>query len=251
MTGVDTGPVRATSTASVVLSAAVSDSLSSIYGHGLTPPFQSKLVVLRSLAKFLRHAISPQATSAEEYSSTSAKSTTPTWYLSSSFLSEDAFRSFNSLLQPSSSSQKSQNSSTPETKVWQSECDPETGNEDFVQCFEAADAGAGVESFWTLQELSEAVTLEDGRRESEADFDIVRMNLSSKEMTLTSPCPPEISTNPTPHTNVYFPGLFACCVFTERLTAGHRAVHGTGCDGYLSHNAWLVAAEYRCTYCPS
>lgn len=36
-TGVDTGPVRATSTASVVLSAAVSDLPSPIHGHGLTP----------------------------------------------------------------------------------------------------------------------------------------------------------------------------------------------------------------------
>lgn len=132
--------------------------------------------------------------------------------------------------------------------MWHSKCDPETGNEDFVQCFEAADAGTGVDSFWTLQELSEAVTLEDGRRESESDFDIVRMSLSSKAMALTSLCPPAISTNLTPRTNVYFPGLFACCVFTKRLTAGHRVVHGTSCDGHISHNAWLAAAEHRCTY---
>ncbi|KAF9044791.1 hypothetical protein BDZ89DRAFT_1058887 [Hymenopellis radicata] len=91
------GPLKATSTASVVLTAA------------------SKLVVLKSLATFIRKALA------------STKSNdNPRWYLASSFDSPEAYSVFDNLLQPLSVNPPLS------SRRWAEEYDDETGNEDFV-----------------------------------------------------------------------------------------------------------------------
>ncbi|KAK0456533.1 hypothetical protein EV421DRAFT_1753044 [Armillaria borealis] len=96
--GENDGPIRATSTASVVLTAA------------------SKLVVLRSLAIFLRQALSLTSHS------------NPRWYLASSFDSPASYGAFEQLLQPSSADQDQE---FP-CRKWRDESDDTTGDEDFV-----------------------------------------------------------------------------------------------------------------------
>ncbi|KAK0198378.1 hypothetical protein F5146DRAFT_1218993 [Armillaria mellea] len=96
--GENDGPIRATSTASVVLTAA------------------SKLVVLRSLAIFLRQALSLTSHS------------NPRWYLASSFDSPASYGAFEQLLPPSSAYQDQE---FP-CRKWRDESDDTTGDEDFV-----------------------------------------------------------------------------------------------------------------------
>ncbi|KIY62434.1 hypothetical protein CYLTODRAFT_361490 [Cylindrobasidium torrendii FP15055 ss-10] len=88
------GPLKATSTASVVLTPA------------------SKLVVTRSLSTFIRTAIS---------STTVGDS--PRWFFASSFASSEAFNNFDRLLL---------SSDTAPSRQWQETYDDETANEDFV-----------------------------------------------------------------------------------------------------------------------
>ncbi|KAK0208276.1 hypothetical protein DFS33DRAFT_1379816 [Desarmillaria ectypa] len=96
--GENDGPIRATSTASVVLTVA------------------SKLVVLRSLATFLRQALSLTS------------HTDPRWYLTSSFDSPASYGAFEQLLRPSSTYQDQK---FP-CRKWRDEFDDDTGDEDFV-----------------------------------------------------------------------------------------------------------------------
>ncbi|KAK0465092.1 uncharacterized protein EV420DRAFT_1759822 [Desarmillaria tabescens] len=96
--GENDGPIRATSTASVVLTAA------------------SKLVVLRSLATFLRQALSLTSRS------------DPRWYFASSFDSPASYGAFEQLLRPSSTYQDQE---FP-CRRWRDESDDNTGDEDFV-----------------------------------------------------------------------------------------------------------------------
>ncbi|KAF5390285.1 hypothetical protein D9757_002858 [Collybiopsis confluens] len=98
VTGDSEGPPVATSTASVML----------------TPG--SKLVVLQSLARFLK--------AAPEISSVSSSLSSPdnAWFLSSHFSTPEAYATFNKLLQPSSQIQLSN------SKTWHPEMDPESDN---------------------------------------------------------------------------------------------------------------------------
>ncbi|OCH95802.1 hypothetical protein OBBRIDRAFT_871454 [Obba rivulosa] len=131
--GGDTGPAQATSTASVVLS------------------LGSKLVVLRSLSSFLKNALSfPTRTSPSDSSSPSAS----TWYLSSSFTSQEAYQSFDSLLCPvyqeSASSSKAAAFQSP--RGWAEEADIDAFVEHFPGTFPNARPNAG--DGWTLQDLT-------------------------------------------------------------------------------------------------
>ncbi|KAI0756631.1 hypothetical protein C8Q80DRAFT_1093119 [Daedaleopsis nitida] len=135
--GGDTGPVQATSTASVVLSPA------------------SKLIVLRSLSLFLSQAI----TSAWRFEDTTEASgstmITPTWYLSSSFASRSAFEAFDSLLRTTSQAQES-------TRHWTAEVS-DNEQETFVGDHSMLLSG---HTGWSLHDLDDAgaavVALQDG-----------------------------------------------------------------------------------------
>ncbi|KAH9898031.1 hypothetical protein C8Q73DRAFT_640798 [Cubamyces lactineus] len=129
--GGDTGPVQATSTASVVLSAA------------------SKLVVLRSLATFLNYAVSITGQTSDSAGGThSATLITPTWYFSSSFASTSAFHAFDTLLQPIRS-QSTSSTRPDEVRTWHAEHSDET-EEDFVGDFNLAQPSSMA---WTIQDL--------------------------------------------------------------------------------------------------
>ncbi|KAL7285185.1 hypothetical protein ACG7TL_000278 [Trametes sanguinea] len=136
--GGDTGPVQATSTASVVLSAT------------------SKLVVLRSLAHFLSHAVAVSGRSSDAtLESTSTVLATPTWYFSSSFASTPAFEAFDALLRPtwnpsSSTSQYLGSASRAWAPEFSEDCE-----EDFVGQFDFAVTPST--SAWTIQDLSDVV----------------------------------------------------------------------------------------------
>ncbi|ETW87294.1 hypothetical protein HETIRDRAFT_59338 [Heterobasidion irregulare TC 32-1] len=128
--GEGAGPVQATSTASVVLSVT------------------SKLVVLRSLSKFLRHALSPpQTTSLENDASQPSKST---WYYASSFSSQEAYRSFDTLLRSTSQNLPGD---TPQVRYWKPEIELEAGDERFIGSFSHVDSSADVPL--TFQECSD------------------------------------------------------------------------------------------------
>ncbi|KAJ3511187.1 hypothetical protein NLJ89_g4242 [Agrocybe chaxingu] len=124
------GPVKATSTASVVLTPA------------------SKLVVLRSLSKFLLVALSSSNGVASQ-EGVSTNKPLDAWFMRNAFPSQEAFSAFESLFGTSSSSK-----ATTVTRTWQAEVDPEDNFGDiFTQCYPLLNGGAGEP--WTLHELSD------------------------------------------------------------------------------------------------
>ncbi|KAI0080104.1 hypothetical protein K474DRAFT_1727562 [Panus rudis PR-1116 ss-1] len=122
--GSDTGPVQATSTASVILSPG------------------SKLVVLRSLSTFLRHALS------DPKHGTASLAHTPTWFLSPAFASTSSFEAFDSLIRPSFVT----SGSSRNVRQWSEEVDYDVTDEDFVGTFPIATHPIG--DSWTLQDLA-------------------------------------------------------------------------------------------------
>ena len=114
----------------------------------LTLTSQSKLVVLRSLSKFLRHALSPpQTTSLENDASQPSRST---WYHASSFSSQEAYRSFDTLLRSTSQNLPGD---TPRVRYWKPETELEAGDERFIGTFSHVDSSADVPL--TFQECSD------------------------------------------------------------------------------------------------
>ncbi|RPD64943.1 hypothetical protein L227DRAFT_591208 [Lentinus tigrinus ALCF2SS1-6] len=126
--GGDTGPVQATSTASVVLSPA------------------SKLVVLKSLASFLSHAITSAWHNQESAEASSSTVTTPAWYFSSSFASSNAFDAFDTLLHPVTSAEGSRQP----TRTWHDDVSPE--EDGFVGTFPLASWAPS--AAWTIADLN-------------------------------------------------------------------------------------------------
>ncbi|KAJ7110117.1 hypothetical protein C8R44DRAFT_634671 [Mycena epipterygia] len=124
------GPMKATSTASVVLTAA------------------SKLVVLQSLSTFLRCAVSAR-TAGDRLESPSVSSI-DTWYLASWFQTPEAYGVFDQLLRPRHS--QADHGRLPH-RIWQAEVDLEF--EDEPPCHYPLLGPFG--SKWTLQQLSESV----------------------------------------------------------------------------------------------
>ncbi|KAJ7209662.1 hypothetical protein GGX14DRAFT_452486 [Mycena pura] len=119
------GPMKATSTASVVLTSA------------------SKLVVLQSLSTFLRHAVQSSSQTFQDSSSMD------TWYLASWFKTREAYTAFDHLFQP----RFTHTGSDPLLRKWKAEADSEF--DDDFPCRYPLLGPAG--SKWTLQELSQTV----------------------------------------------------------------------------------------------
>jgi pre-rRNA-processing protein IPI1 len=156
----DTGPVSATSTASVVLSPAVRDTIS-FAEAALTSISQSKLVILSSLATFLHTCLSVPSSASPKGVSTSF---IPTWYLEPSFPTPQGLKSFEHLLRPTFNTR-----SSFDVRVW----DPQPGRDEYKErpidgFILARPSPAAV---WTLQDLSvtgdllELVDLSEGSTE--------------------------------------------------------------------------------------
>ncbi|KAJ7293677.1 hypothetical protein C8J57DRAFT_34512 [Mycena rebaudengoi] len=122
------GPMKATSTASVVLTSA------------------SKLVVLQSLSTFLRHAVSSRASRGRLESPSS--SSIDTWYLASWFQSIDAYDVFDHLLQPRHS-----RSDMDRYRTWQAQISDMDLEDSPPYKYLLLDSSFG--SGWTLQHLSD------------------------------------------------------------------------------------------------
>ncbi|KAI0931972.1 hypothetical protein AcV5_004663 [Taiwanofungus camphoratus] len=136
--GADSGPAQATSTASIVLSPG------------------SKLVVLESLSSFLSHALSVPRIARSCIASTSSvlSPQIPTWYLSSSFSSPEAFRSFDSILRPvyHTSAQSTHTDFSRSSGQWIEEVDLEAQFEHFPGTFGFAADPIGMGS--TIQDFA-------------------------------------------------------------------------------------------------
>jgi pre-rRNA-processing protein IPI1 len=171
------GPMKATSTASVVLTSSVS-----LYCLMNPAPhytcLKSKLVVLQSLSTFLRHAVaSPSRTSSDRLESPS-ESPIDTWYLASWFRTPEAYGVFDRLLQS-----RLAEKSPPRT--WQAEVDLEF-DRDTPCCYPLL---GPIGSNWTLQQLSEIVDSTDSSESGENTSAFVRVSgtrMSDPELTITS-----------------------------------------------------------------
>ncbi|KAJ7925880.1 hypothetical protein B0H13DRAFT_1973741 [Mycena leptocephala] len=151
------GPMKATSTASVVLTSS------------------SKLVVLQSLSTFLRHAVaSPSRTSSDRLESPS-ESPIDTWYLASWFRTPEAYGVFDRLLQ----SRRAEKSSP---RTWQAEVDLEF-DRDTPCCYPLL---GPIGSNWTLQQLSEIVDSTDSSESGENTSAFVRHLARTLHSTLVS-----------------------------------------------------------------
>ncbi|PIL31596.1 hypothetical protein GSI_06298 [Ganoderma sinense ZZ0214-1] len=151
--GGDTGPVQATSTASVVLSPT------------------SKLVVLRSFESFLAHAASSSWNAKGTIESSAGRLTTPTWYLSSSFASTSAFDAFDGLLEPKFPSNGG-SLRLEDDRMWSPE-GSEHSEENFVGKFSLA-----TDPCWPLHDVTDlddavAILRQEGRAGLGNDVEIV------------------------------------------------------------------------------
>ncbi|KAI0652243.1 hypothetical protein C8Q79DRAFT_898200 [Trametes meyenii] len=169
--GGDAGPVQATSTASVVLSPA------------------SKLVVLKSLAAFLDHAVSEiDSAGIVAGEASSATLETPTWYFSSSFSSSSAFEIFDSQLRPASNpSQVSERRHTRSsiTKAWYPEIS-DGNTEDFVGRFDLSRSEIASWSLQELQNVAAAIALLDDNQSDGAGLDTLVTSIAHIARTLHS-----------------------------------------------------------------
>jgi len=138
-------PIPASSTSSVALSSAVS-SLTHACHPILTYYPQSKLVVLRSLSDFLRHALA-----ACRPASNDTVISIPTQYLSSSFASYSAYQSFDALLRPISLSYDSC------ARCWDVSSDPRESEAFLTESF-VSNSILHIDSSSTLQEISESAS---------------------------------------------------------------------------------------------
>ncbi|KAG5654094.1 hypothetical protein H0H81_007508 [Sphagnurus paluster] len=119
------GPLKATSTASVILTPA------------------SKLIVLRSLSTFLQVSLTSFGGPSSSKTTFDPANSLHTWYLASSFARHTEYEAFERLLQPCAP--------TPlRHRIWQEEVDPEDGDDDFL----LAAAPITSEPF-SLQELTD------------------------------------------------------------------------------------------------
>ncbi|KAJ7492529.1 hypothetical protein FB451DRAFT_1218647 [Mycena latifolia] len=127
------GPMKATSTASVVLTSG------------------SKLAVLQSLSTFLRWAVSSPSPSSQDRDRLESSSVSPidTWYLASWFRTPEAYGVFNQLLQP----RHFPPDNGPVQKTWQEEADLELEGD--CTCPFSLLSPSG--SQWTFQQLSDIV----------------------------------------------------------------------------------------------
>ncbi|KAF8807480.1 hypothetical protein BYT27DRAFT_7165165 [Phlegmacium glaucopus] len=125
------GPLKATSTASVVL----------------TPT--SKLVILRSLSTFLRLALSPLAHNYGSHEGNTAHPLNP-WFMRNTFSSPEAFSAFEGLLTTTS---QADGKDKGLSRTWQAFVEPDDENDDsFPQRYLLTENP--VEA-WTLQELQD------------------------------------------------------------------------------------------------
>ncbi|KAI0273534.1 hypothetical protein BC834DRAFT_921576 [Gloeopeniophorella convolvens] len=131
--GADTGPPVATSTASVMLSTA------------------SKLVVLKSLSKFLHAALNSTSNGNENYASTSSG---PTWCFSSAFADPAAYSAFDSQFRPTT---RLPSDAKPPLRLWQPEVDPEDDTEHFVVDLKSVEF-ENADLSYTLKDLSDAIS---------------------------------------------------------------------------------------------
>ncbi|KAJ7254014.1 hypothetical protein B0H12DRAFT_1050739 [Mycena haematopus] len=123
------GPMKATSTASVVLTSS------------------SKLVVFQSLAKFLHHALSSPRTSPDQPASPGID----TWYLVSWFRTRDAYTVFDRLLRAR------QTETSSRRRTWQAEVDLEFDGDTPYNYRLLSPLG----TMWTLEQLSEILDCAD------------------------------------------------------------------------------------------
>ncbi|KII93209.1 hypothetical protein PLICRDRAFT_101004 [Plicaturopsis crispa FD-325 SS-3] len=128
--GESDGPMKATSSASVVV----------------TP--KSKLVVLKSLSNFLRSAISSPHAATPNPAVRASATPIPTWYLLPSFDDPHAYEAFDRLVQPTTDTPTS-----ARRRPWIPTVDFDEDHEDFVQSFDLANPP--FESECSLQNLSD------------------------------------------------------------------------------------------------
>ncbi|KAJ3490534.1 hypothetical protein NLI96_g1373 [Meripilus lineatus] len=134
----DTGPVQATSTASVVLSP------------------KSKLVVLNSLSRFLRRALRVDD-HLPDSSSSLGHTPTPTWFFASSFSSNRAFTAFDSLIKPNY--EAGSYTQVSSVRQWHPDVDFDNFEEDHIGRY---DLGGHDIGNWTFQDLCELNALQAG-----------------------------------------------------------------------------------------
>ncbi|KAF7347752.1 Testis-expressed sequence 10 protein [Mycena venus] len=152
------GPMKATSTASVVLTSS------------------SKLVVLQSLSTFLGHAVSSPARASSDRSDMRPVLSIDTWYLSSWFKTREAYAVFDRLLQ------SRQTEKAFPHRPWQKEVDLE--NDGDAPCHYPLLGPPGCK--WTLEQLSEIVDTTDDSESGGGSTSFVRHLARTLHSTLVS-----------------------------------------------------------------
>lgn len=137
--------------------------------------YQSKLVVFRSMSKFLRVALcSPTPRSDENSPPTTSN---PTWCLSSAFPEPNAYESFDALFRPTINLPPD---TRPPIRRWKVEIDPDDDDEHFAFNCKSTQYDS-VDAPYTLQDLHDVIsstTLNDFDLDSrlanrQSDFEMV------------------------------------------------------------------------------
>ncbi|KAI9446545.1 hypothetical protein H4582DRAFT_2108197 [Lactarius indigo] len=152
----------------------VSSNTPSVAGVALSTA--SKLVVLNSMSKFLRVALSLTSFSGDEsFESFTTISSNSTWCFSSAFPEPAAYKTFDSLFLPTTNLRPG---SRPVTRLWKAEVDSEDA-EDFAFVCNPVQSES-VDTSYTLRDLHDTISstsrndlyLDSGIGEKKADFEM-------------------------------------------------------------------------------
>ncbi|KAJ3559764.1 hypothetical protein NM688_g137 [Phlebia brevispora] len=227
----DTGPIQATSTASVVLSPA------------------SKLVVLKSLSAFLSAAILQRSSRRIRGTQTAiTEQLTPTWFFARSFSSRAAFDSFNSLITPASAG--SVRKGLQDTRHWNQDFDARSTEEDFVQCstwaVDRIDSSLDFKDITNMdQAFNDAEASADSSIESSYIMQIARTLQPVLIATFLDYCSTAFSPSSVPPETdlqlvlsaVAIARVLYCNISSDVLTVKDRASLSDGVNGLLGHMA--------------
>jgi hypothetical protein len=208
--------------------------------------YQSKLVVFRSVSKFLCVALSSFTPDGDE--DLASTSSNPTWCFSSAFPEPTAYETFDALFRPTINLPPH---SQPPVRRWKAEVDPEDDAEHFaLDC--RSKKLESVDASYSLQDLHNVIsstTLDD------LDLDT---KLASRQSDFKMVCPVyscdylaynglhiAFGVGIASGSSVQFPRFSTFCLHAELHAASDRAGYCSGRSRYISQSVQCIATRSK------
>jgi hypothetical protein len=164
----------------------------------------------------------------------------PTWYLASAFSSDQAFNSFDCLLEPSLSMPKTPGLSKRQ-RHWSSEADPETTSEDVLGLHTLA--RTSLAGAWSLLDLSEASL--SSMNSEDARTAITSVRCKQATIGLSADLRVAVGAYTALYSDCYIPGLRTFRVLGQRESFGGSAADRRCRRKNCSHSVRISAGKVQ------